>query len=111
MKRLGLAAILLIATPVGAQVGRSLSKSVAKVDLAAIAPVVQAVLNGEAVGGFRPWTGSDGSTGNVRLISGGAKAGAPCGHVRLTVIRNSVEHTGYKFRYCRAADGQWKTAG
>ncbi len=108
----GLLVAALCAAHVGAAaqiVGRTLIKGVAGVDLTAITPVVQSVLNSDVPGASRPWQSAS-ANGEMRLLSGGAAAGAKCGRVKLTVDR-AAKHSAYSFRYCRDAAGVWRTAG
>lgn len=71
---------------------------------------MQDILDRGQVGAVQPWHSAT-SGGNVKLVRGGAKAGQSCGVVRTTVLTQGRESSGYAFRYCRDAKGEWRTVG
>ena len=89
-------------------VGKTLTQSVNRYDVAAIDPILQGLLTHGKAGEVRDWSGS-GKAGRVYLVSGGGSA--RCGRVRTTLTRGIHESRGYIFRYCRDAAGVWRTAG
>lgn len=111
MRRAALSALslLLLATPAGAQyLGGSITRTLERYDLEAVAPVVRRVLDQGAPGDVERWDSRRGH-GRVVLLSGGARQGQQCGRVRVTSDVRGRE-ARHNLRFCRAPNGGWRQA-
>ena len=101
----------LVLTPAPAQLWGWVKCGTTSADVDAIEPVVNKLLDEDAVGARRPWSSPSGSAGNVVLLRGGAKAGANEGKVRITKWTDGRERTLFVFKYRRSIGHGWQTCG
>lgn len=80
-------------------------------DFDAIKPVVDKLLSEDRVGATRAWSSPAGSSGHVRLVAGGEKAGSNEGRVRITKIVEGREKTLFTFKYRKVPGKGWGTCG
>jgi len=104
-------AMLTLSTPLAkGQALSDLAQSVAPGEVDAIRLAAHALLRNEKAGTVRPWHCAT-SSGTVKLLSGGARAGVETGRVRITKLRDGAQRQFMTFNYRRSTRGVWQTIG